>query len=191
MRFPLEYTLIIAVLAVILIVSYPVMLAGNAEKLWGPIRGRLRMIYYVSIGLVLLGFLASAYFLLRCRMWSPDEVRKIFRALVTLIVFSWIWILLAIWFAEKRIDRMINACLIFLTLLIVALSILYLMGIVEKHFETNPGLGGGLGRGMGGSGMGRWLIYTGLGYAFFHTFFLDFILWFYLVVVKGYSSIHY
>ncbi len=176
MQFPLTYTLIIALLAVILIVSYPVMLAGNAEKLWGPIKGRLRMIYYVSIGLVLLGFLPFAYFLLRCKMWSQDEVRKIFAALVTLIVFSWIWIVLAIWFAEKKMDRMINACLIFLVLLIVALSILYLIGIVEKHTELKTK----------GNAMIHTLIYAGLGYAFFHTFFLDFILWFYLVVVKGY-----
>jgi hypothetical protein len=178
MKFPLTYTLIIALLAVILIISYPIILAGNAEKLWGPIRGRGRMVYYVSIGLVLLGFLPFAYFLLQCRMWSEDEVRKIFGALVTLIVFSWLWIVLAIWFSEKRIDRMINACLIFLVLLIVALSILYLISVVEKHFEANPG--------MGNRRWGRSLIYTGLGYAFFHTFFLDFILWFYLVVVKGY-----
>ena len=187
MRFPLTYTIIIAVLSVILIISYPVMLAGNAEKLWGPIRGNLRMIYYISIFLVLVGFIPFANFLLRCPRWSGDEVWKIFMALVTLIIFSWLWIILSIWFAEKRINRMINACLIFVTLLIVSLSILYLMGVVEKHFETNPGMGMGLKKmGMGGMGMGRSLIYAGLGYAFLHTFFLDFILWFYLVVVKGY-----
>lgn len=185
MKFPLTYTLIIAILALGLIISYPLMLAGNAEKLWGPIKGRFRMVYYISIALVLVGFLPFAYFLLRCPRWSGDEVNKIFGALVSLILFSWIWILLAIWFAEKRFDKVVMACLIFLVLLIVALSILYLIGIVEKHFEANPGMGGGLGMGRG-RGLMRTLIYIGLGYAFFHTFFLDFLLWFYLAIIKSF-----
>lgn len=171
MKFPLYLTALIALSAIFLIVSYPVLLAGNAEKLWGPIRGNLRTLYYISIFLVLLGFIPFAYYLLTCGEWSKSEINAIFYTLMVLIFASWLWIILAVLFATK--PSYLLRVLIVIILLIVSLSILYLIYILRNHSHF-----------IKSTGFLKTLIYIGLIYGFFHTFFMDFILWAYLVLRK-------
>lgn len=177
MNFPTNYIIIIAILSIILIASYPILLAGNAEYLWGPIKGNLRKLYYVSIFLVLVGFIPFAYLLLTCNRWSQTEMNKIFYSLLTLIIFSWLWIIFAIFYATKKFDKNILRIIIILTLLIVSLSILYLLYIVHKHYDIHLVLNKNC--------LMKYMVYIGLGYAFLHTFFMDFILWAYLVLLKN------
>jgi FlaA1/EpsC-like NDP-sugar epimerase len=147
-------------------------LGNNTEYLWGPIRGNFRKVYYVSIALVLVGFLPFAYFLLTCSQWTSFEVNRIFITFITLIVASWLWILLAVWFAKKSYNRNLLRFLIVLILLIVSLSIAYFIYLLSKHKPLHL------------QGNMKTLIYIGLYYAFFHTFFMDFILWAYLVLFR-------
>ena len=133
MKFPQTFIWVIVLLSIILIVSYPLLLSGHAEYLWGPIRGNLRKLYYVSIFLVLLGFIPFAYFLLQCRQWSQREVNHIFYALLTLIIASWLWIVFAVAFAKKSMNPVFLRIIIVALLLIVSLSILYLLYIVKHH----------------------------------------------------------
>jgi hypothetical protein len=173
MNFPTSYILIILLLSIILIISYPYFLAGNTEYLWGPIKGNLRKIYYISIGFVLLGFLPFAYFLLNYPHWSQNEVKQIFYSLVTLIVASWFWIIFAIMYAKKSFNLDLLRFIIVITLLVVSLSILYMIMILQNHKPLQK------------EDLLKAFIYVGLGYAFFHTFFMDFILWTYLVLFRG------
>lgn len=177
MNFPTNYIIIIAILSIILIASYPVLLAGNAEYLWGPIKGNLRKLYYISIFLVLVGFIPFSYLLLTCNRWNQSEINKIFYSLLTLIIASWLWIIFAIFYATKRFDKNMLRMIIVLILLIVSLSILYLLYIVYKHYNLNLVLNKNC--------LMKYMVYIGLGYAFLHTFFMDFILWTYLVLLKN------
>ncbi len=178
MKFPQTFIWVIVLLSIILIVSYPLLLSGNAEYLWGPIRGNLRKLYYVSIFLVLLGFIPFAYFLLQCRQWSQREVNHIFYALLTLIIASWLWIIFAVAFAKKSMNLTFLRMIIVTLLLIVSLSILYLLYIVKQHQPLHRQMHDSI----------RIAVYIGLAYAFFHTFFMDFLLWAYLVL-KGTPSV--
>lgn len=177
MNFPTNYIIIIAILSIILIASYPILLAGNAEYLWGPIKGNLRKLYYVSIFLVLVCFIPFSYLLLTCNRWNQTEINHIFYSLLTLIIASWLWIIFAIFYATKRFDKNMLRMIIVLILLIVSLSILYLLYIVHKHYNVNLMLNKNC--------LIKYATYIGLGYAFFHTFFMDFILWAYLVLFKN------
>jgi hypothetical protein len=128
MNFPIKYIIIIAILSIILIASYPILLYGNAEYLWGPIKGNFRKIYYVSIFLVLLGFIPFSYLLIKYNNWTNREINTIFYSLLTLIIASWLWIIFAIMFAKNNNNLL--RLIIIITLLIVSLSILYLLYIV-------------------------------------------------------------
>jgi hypothetical protein len=172
LNFPTIYIFIILLLSIILIASYPYFLAGNAEYLWGPIKGNLRKLYYVSIFLVLLGFIPFAYFLLTCQHWSQKEVTHIFYAFLTLIIASWLWIIFAVMYAKKSANLNLLRFIIVVTLLIVSLSILYMMYILRNHKPLEK------------ETLLKIMIYIGLGYGFFHTFFMDFILWAYLVLFR-------
>lgn len=176
MNFPTNYIIIIAILSIILIASYPILLAGNAEYLWGPIKGNLRKLYYVSIFLVLVGFIPFSYLLITCNRWSQTEINSIFYSLLILIIASWLWIIFSIGFAKRTFNRDLLRIIIVLTLLIVSLSILYLLYIVHKHYNLHSILNKNC--------LMKYSVYIGLGYAFLHTFFMDFILWAYLVLFK-------
>ncbi len=182
MNFPIQYTIIIAILSIILIASYPILLANKAEYLWGPIKGNLRKLYYVSIFLVLVGFIPFAYLLLTCNRWSQTEINRIFYSLLTLIITSWLWIIFAIAYAKKSFNSNLLRIIIIITLLIVSLSILYLLYIVHKHYNIHLVLNKNC--------LMKYIVYIGLGYAFFHTFFMDFILWAYLVLFKSKNIFH-
>jgi hypothetical protein len=161
MQFSRTYVAIIAILSIILIVSYPLILAGKTEALWGPIQGNFRMVYYISIALVLLGFVPFSIELLRRSDFTASQNFILFGALLTLILTSWLWIILAKAYAmDGRRPGLLRTAII-LTLLLVSLSILILYQEIQSK--------------------SNW-VYLGLGYAFFHTFFLDFILWAYLVL---------
>ena len=168
MKFPLTYTLIVLILSIGLVMSYPYFLKDKAEMLWGPIKGNLRKFYYFSIGLVLLGFIPFAYFLLTCDKWNEKEIQGIFYALLLLIVASWFWIVFSIQFAEEKSNKslllQLLRVIIVLLLLTVSLSILNLIMIIKNHSS------------MHFEGM-KDVVMFGLGYGLFHTFFLDFILW--------------
>lgn len=177
MNFPKKYIIIIAILSLILIISYPIILSGNAEYLWGPIKGNLRKLYYVSIFLVLVGFIPFSYLLLTCNRWNQREINNIFYSLLILIITSWLWIIFAIFYATKKFDKNLLRMIIIITLLIVSLSILYLLYIVHKHYNIHLVLNKNY--------IIKYGVYIGLGYAFLHTFFMDFILWTYLVLFKN------
>ena len=182
MKFPLTYTLVLLVLSIGLVMSYPYFLKDKAEMLWGPIKGNLRKFYYFSIGLVFVGFLPFAYFLLTCDKWNEKEIQGIFYAMMLLIVASWFWIVFSIQFAEEKSNKscispkaigasdkvawllQLLRVIIVLLLLTVSLSILNLMLIVKNHSSVHF-------KEM------KDVVMFGLGYGFFHTFFLDFILW--------------
>lgn len=168
MKFPLTYTLVLLVLSIGLVMSYPYFLKDKAEMLWGPIKGNLRKFYYFSIGLVFIGFLPFAYFLLTCDKWNEKEIQGIFYAMMLLIVASWFWIVFSIQFAEEKSNKswllQLLRVIIVLLLLTVSLSILNLMLIVQNHSSVHF-------KEM------KDVVMFGLGYGFFHTFFLDFILW--------------
>ncbi len=174
MKFPISYTLILILLSIILIASYPYFLAGNAEYLWGPIKGSLRTFYYFSIFLVFVGFLPFAYFLLTCDKWTQTEVNEIFAMFLILLFASWIWIILSVMFAKKSANINVLRIWIIVMLLSVSLSILSLIFILQKHISFQDL--------MKKQNMLHTAIYIGLGYGFFHTFFLDFIQWAYLVL---------
>lgn len=161
MQFPRSFILIIAVLSVILIASYPMILSNHIEALWGPIRGNFRMVYYVSILLVLFGFLPFAMELITRRDFTTTQSFVLLTGLITLILASWLWIVLAKAYAMDGTRPSLLRSLIILTLLLVSISILVLYQTIDAK--------------------SMW-VYLGLGYAFFHTFFLDFILWAYLVL---------
>ncbi len=178
MDFPKSYIFIILLLSIILILSYPYFLKDNAEYLWGPIKGNFRKIYYISIFLVFIGFIPLSYLLLTCKQWSTTEINNIFYSFLVLIIMSWIWIPLSVQYAisknnsSKNMYRMI----IVIVLLLVSLSIVSLYFISKKHFENHPQLYKNT--------YFKSLLFIGLFYAFFHTFFMDFILWAYLVLFR-------
>jgi hypothetical protein len=62
-----------------------------------------------------------------------------------------------------------------ITLLIVSLSILYLIFLLRNHSHFMN---------MKSNDILKSMIYIGLIYGFLHTFFMDFILWAYLVLRK-------
>jgi len=168
MIFPKEKIFIILILSIILIVSYPLLLKGNSEYLWGPIKGNLRKIYYVSIFLVLVGFVPFSYYLLKTNDLNEKEIKEIFYLLILLISASWLWIIFSVIFAKKELNENFTRFIIVILLLIVSLSIYFLMKVVHKNNDLKK----------------HFIIFIGLGYAFFHTFFLDFILWAYLVLFQ-------
>ena len=168
MIFPKEKIFIILILSIILIVSYPLLLQGKAEYLWGPIKGNLRKIYYVSIFLVLVGFIPFSYYLLQTNDLNEKEIKEIFYLLILLISASWLWIIFSIIFAKKELNENLTRFIIVILLLIVSLSIYFLMKVVQQNNDLKK----------------HFIIFIGLGYAFFHTFFLDFILWAYLVLFQ-------
>ena len=166
MFFPRTYIAIIAILSAILIFSYPMILADKTEALWGPIQGRFRMVYYVSIALVLLGFIPFSIELVRRDDYTPSQSFALLAGLLTLIFSSWLWIFLSKAFATNSptltsLAKNILRALIILILLIVSLSILLLA--TQAHTAN------------------LW-VYVGLAYGIFHTFFLDYILWVYMVL---------
>ncbi len=176
MKFPLFYIILIFILSSILIASYPYFLGNHTEYLWGPIRGNFRKVYYISIALVLVGFLPFAYFLLTCSHWSSSEVKNILYAFITLIVASWLWIILAVAFAINKKNpfyRSLLRLLIVFILLVVSLSIAYFIYLLNNHTPFSQS-----------SPYFKMIVYGGLGYAFFHTFFMDFLLWSYLVLFR-------
>ena len=178
MEFPKSYILVIFILSLLLIFSYPYFLKDNAEYLWGPIKGNFRNIYYISIFLVLLGFIPFAYLLVTCNKWSSTEINRIFYSFLVLIIMSWIWIPLSVQYAISKNNSSKNMyrIIIVIVLLLVSLSIVSLYFINKKHFENHPELYK--------NKIFSSLLFIGLFYAFFHTFFMDFILWAYLVLFR-------
>jgi len=165
MRFNNSHFFVIIVLGVILLYSYYFFLSENKNsvtQLWGTIKGNLLNFYYISMILSAFGFIALLVYLLNTNNLTSIQIKQLFLSMMAIVVISMLWLPLSLLYLKDK--SMIYRILDLIVLFLVAASSYYcayiIYSIKDKEHQTlkNIALGG-------------------MGYFFFHTFFLDFITW--------------
>ena len=167
MEFNKLYLLIISILGLLLLYSYYYFLnlkKSNFDDLWGRIdrKSKLYNFYLVSMCLAALGFMLMLYYFLVSDSFSQSDITQLFILSLVIVVISMIWMPLSLEYVKY--PRTWLKILIIIVLLVIAFSGLY---TIIKLYMINDTR----------NKISRNLAILGMIYFFFHTFFLDTIIW--------------
>jgi len=138
----------------------------NAIKLWGGINSHLKTFYIISMGLSALGFLSLLSYLFKSSSLSSLQTSHIVIALLCIVIFSLLWMPLSLFYLETGSSSLSIQYTIISILLVVAFASLYSLTLINNIKETTYKLH-------------KQVAFVGMSYFFFHTFFLDSLLWSY------------
>jgi hypothetical protein len=167
MEFNKLYLLIISILGLLLLYSYYYFFnikKSNFDDLWGRIdrKSKLHNFYLVSMCLAALGFMLMLYYFLVSYSFSQSDITQLFILSLLIVVISMIWMPLSLEYVKY--PRTWLKILIIIVLLVIAFSSLYTIIKLYMINETR-------------NKISRNLAILGMIYFFFHTFFLDTIIW--------------
>ena len=167
MDFNKLYLLIIFILGLLLLYSYYYFLnlkKSNLNDLWGRIdrKSKLYNFYLVSMCLAALGFMLMLYYFFVNDSFSQSDVTQLFILSILIVVISMMWMPLSLEYIKY--PRTWLKILIIIVLLVIAFSSLYT--IIKLYMINNTR-----------HKISRNLAILGMIYFFFHTFFLDTIIW--------------
>ena len=167
MEFNKLYLLIISILGLLLLYSYYYFFnlkKSNFDDLWGRIdrKSKLHNFYLVSMCLAALGFMLMLYYFLVSDSFSQSDITQLFILSLLIVVISMIWMPLSLEYVKY--PRTWLKILIIIVLLVIAFSGLY---TIIKLYMINDTR----------NKISRNLAILGMIYFFFHTFFLDTIIW--------------
>jgi hypothetical protein len=166
MLFNRSYIVILSLFGIILLYSYYYFLKDNNNtlKLWGPIKGTLLKIYYVSMLLSLIGFILLLSYLLYSDKFLKNDILNIFIYISMIILISIFWTPLSLAYLKNKKKRYKK--IILFVLFLVALStfslLISLYNVNDTKYKFNKNLA-----------------LIGMSYFFIHVFLFDFIIWSY------------
>jgi hypothetical protein len=167
MIFPIQNTLLIAILGAILLYSYyyfSKLYPSSIEKLWGNIKGKTRQFYYYSIAFCFIAYIFIFLYFFTKKDFDNDTIYKITLAISGMIIASIIWMPLSIQYLKNKIELL--RVMIILTLLLVSLFAFYLIIIIQHQKETDSY-----------KKILKNIALLGSCYFFFQVFVLDFVYW--------------
>ena len=162
MHFNQKYIIILAILGIILLLSYGYFLQTDkkSNELWGKIVNPLLTIYYISMLLATIGFLLLFWFLIKSDSFDENNSKNLFIVLCGIILFSMLWMPVSLEYLKKKSNM--YKYLVLSVLFMVALSSFMVLVILYNIKDTS-----------------NYLALIGMLYFFIHVFFFDFILWSY------------
>jgi len=163
MNFPNTYFLFIVILGALLLYSYYHFLKKTtADKLWGRIKGKFRLFYYLSMLISAVGFLLLLYYLYKNNNLTMGQIDTLYLWILLFIIISMFWMPFSIeYIVKKSIYVQYSVYFVLFLVALSALMILHtLLNIKDKQFIQE-----------------RLLAIIGVSYLFFHTFVMDLILW--------------
>ena len=164
MLFNRFYFILILIMGVIVLYSYYYYSSfPEFLKLWGNVSKSVIPIYVVSMLISAVGFLAFLYYIYIKQDFTKEQIFNIFILSMIIVFFSIFWTPSSILYLQNKNSHM--ALIVLFILFIVAISCFSLFYTVYKIQDNNTTL--------------KMFVNFGLFYFFFHTFFLDFIIWSY------------
>ena len=135
---------------------------GTVEKLWGNIKGTSRTLTIMSIFIAGILYLPIIYYLgFKTDGANKELLKQILKYQAIFIIVSMIWMPLSISYLENK--NILTKFGIIMTLFVVAMSVLMFS---YKIFKLDTPLNNL-----------KIMALVGCAYLFFHTFFMDFIVW--------------
>ena len=154
------YIIILAILGVLLLISYGYFMKTEKDpmKLWGKITGNLLIIYYISMLLATLGFILLFIYIVKSNTFDTN----LFIALLGIILISMLWMPLSLKYISDKNEMLkyLILSVLFMVALFSFLVLLILYNLKDSNIYKN-------------------LAMIGMLYFFIHAFFFDFITWSY------------
>ena len=165
MQFERNYFVIISLLGVLLLLTYYNFSQSgknNVELLWGRIKDKLLIFYYISMLLTAISFLTILYYLYITTSLDYNKSLQILFTISTIIVISMFWMPISLKYLVYKLFKykvLIVSILLGISIASLLLA-LEIYGINEKKYKFEKNIA----------------FYAAI-YFFFHIFFMDTVLW--------------